>query len=76
MLQKKAESSSGGPLDLPNGYSPGGAASKLGISRQGVMKAMHTNRLPAWQIALPNGSHYYFIPQESVDAFVGNKKRK
>jgi len=68
-MQKKAESLSGKPSDFPNGYSPGGVASQLGISRQAVHKAMHTGRLPAWRVVLPGGGAYYLISQEALDAF-------
>lgn len=63
---------------VPNGYSPGGAAAELGISRQAVHKAMREGRLDAFHIPAPdsNRSGYYLIPQKALDAFKRHRKQR
>lgn len=53
-----------------NGYSPGGAAEELGISRQAIMQAISHGRLDAVRVPLPRGPGcFWIITPAALQAF-------
>lgn len=61
--------------EAPNGFSPGGAAAEIGVTRQAIMKAIQTGRLDATRVKvpLPNIGHLWLIDPADLKAF--QKKR-
>lgn len=51
------------------GMSPGGVASRLGITRQAVHLAMNRGDLDSYRMDLPNGDLMILIPNASYKAF-------
>lgn len=73
----EAETTHGDPSRVPNGYSPGGAAVELGISRQAVHKAIRRGTLDAFHIPQLGGlPGYYLIPQDAVDAYKRRRRTR
>lgn len=65
------------PGDLPNGWSPGGAASELGMTRQGIMYAINRGLLDAYRIPSPVPGpveHFWIIPPAALDAYAARKE--
>lgn len=65
----------GKPIPPPNGYSPGGAGAKLGITRAAVHMAIRRGTLDAVKIPTLGGEHYWFIPQEALQDYIENHLR-
>jgi len=53
------------------GLSPGGAASELGISRQGVHDAIRRGALDAYAVYRGTKLAFFIIPTQSLDAYRG-----
>jgi hypothetical protein len=59
------------------GWSPGGAAAELGISRQAVHKAIHRGDLDAVIVNGEDGRlRAFMIPEESLRAFADRRAQK
>ena len=59
------------------GWSPGGAAAQLGISRQAVHKAIHRGDLDAIIINDDDGKlRLFMIPDASLQAFAERRSRR
>jgi hypothetical protein len=59
------------------GWSPGGAASQLGISRQAVHKAIHRGDLDAVIVNDDDGKlQMFMIPDASLQAFKARREQK
>jgi len=65
-----------GRLDF-NGYSPGGAAEALGITRQAVHQAVHRGTLDCLRLTDPNGHLLaVIIPHSSLEHYRKHYARK
>jgi hypothetical protein len=60
---------------IPNGYSPGGAAAELGVTRAAVHRAIERGYLDAMRMQVPGGQ-YWFITQEALDAYKAKPHRR
>ena len=59
------------------GWSPGGAAAQLGISRQAVHKAIHRGDLDAVIVNGDDGKlQMFMIPDDSLKAFAERRSRR
>lgn len=59
------------------GWSPGGAAGQLGISRQAVHKAIHRGDLDAVIVNGDDGKlQAFMIPDESLQAFAARRAQR
>lgn len=59
------------------GWSPGGAAAQLGISRQAIHKAIKRGDLDAVQVNNEDGSlSMFMIPDDSLQAFKSRRERR
>jgi len=67
--------SPGKPMPPPNGYSPGGAAEKLGVTRSAVHMAISRGILDAIKVPIPDGRSYFFIPERDLQDYIDNHLR-
>lgn len=59
------------------GWSPGGAANELGISRQAVHKAIHRGDLDAVMVNNDEGQlSMFMIPDTSLQAFKAKREKR
>jgi hypothetical protein len=69
------DSESDTPDELPNGWSPGGAAEFVGMTRQGIHYAIRSGALDAIRVPSPGGHGcYWFIPDAALRAFKRSRK--
>lgn len=58
-----------------NGYSPGGAAAELGMTRQGIMYAIKAGLLDALRVDLPGQDrNYWIIPVDALERYKRERK--
>jgi excisionase family DNA binding protein len=71
-----AESGSADSSTVPNGFSPGGAAAELGVSRETIHRAIKRGTLDAYMVPMPGGRPgMYFITPEALAAFAKRPHR-
>lgn len=59
----------GKPVPGPNGYSPGGAAALLGVTRHAIHQAIRRGTMDATSVPVPSGGRYWFIADASLEAY-------
>lgn len=70
IISKVESDPAGQPAQIPNGYSPGGAAAVLGVSRPAINQAILRGHLDATRIPAPTGRGYYwFITPEALEEY-------
>lgn len=62
--------------DIHNGYSPGGAAAEMGISRQAIMAAIKRGSLDALRVPTPSGTSLWFIHPDALERYRNSPNQK